>query len=438
MSRKLKPAAAFVSVALCLLCVGTASASFPGTNGEIAFGLDSGAPDQQDDIFTIGPMGQDPAPLTSGPDQDGHPSYSADGERIVFSRGPVADTGDGQIWVMNSDGSGQTQLTAGSPNEDFAPTFSPDGTRIAFHRLDSTSNQIWLMNADGSNQTQLTFPGAGDLQAYDPAFSPDGRQIAFARDSAGLLSEIWVMNVDGSGQQPLTTSPMGVRDRHPDYSPDGQRIVFAHHTGSEGNLYVMNADGTGQAQLTSGPDDDRSPVFAPDGTRVAFNSFAPGGTFSNVELVDPAGLNQNLTPVTSNAAPVRVHEPSWQPLNPPACELSGAPKSKSVKRVFVTLTCPDENVTATVAGSGKAPKPRAAAASKAKRFTIPPVNAQVPAGTPTGVLLKITRKGRKALKKAAKAGKAGKATITATLTDDLGQSTQAEFEVKFKKKKKKK
>ena len=436
MSGRVRLAAVCWTAAACLLSASSALAAFPGANGKIAFGLDSGAPPQADDIFTIDPTGQGATPLTSGPDEDGHPSYSADGERIVFARGPEANMGDGQIWVMRHDGSGQTRLTAGTPNEDFAPAFSPDGAKIAFHRYESTSNQIWIMNADGSGQTQLTFPGASGDQAYDPSFSPDGQKIVYSRSpETGTFSDIWVMNVDGSGRQQLTTVPLGVRDDHPDYSPDGQRIVFARD-GGQSDLYVINADGTGQAQLTSGPEDDVSPVFAPDGTRVAFARFASGGMFSNIALVDSAGLDQNLTPLTSNAAPIRVREPSWQPLNPPACELTGTPKSKSVKEVSVTLTCPDENAAATVAGSGKAPKPRAAVASKAKRFTIPPVDAQVPAGTPTTVLLKVPRKGRKALKKAAKAGKAGKATITATLTDDLGQSAQAEFRVEFKPKKK--
>jgi hypothetical protein len=87
-----------------------------------------------------------------------------------------------------------------------------------------------------------------------------------------------------------------------------------------------------------------------------------------------------------------------------------------------------------VEGSGKAPK--GAVASNAKKFTIPPVGAQVPEGTSTDVTLKIPKYGKKALKKAAKAGKKGKATITAALTDDLGQSSTATFKVKFKPKKK--
>ena len=90
----------------------------------------------------------------------------------------------------------------------------------------------------------------------------------------------------------------------------------------------------------------------------------------------------------------------------------------------------------TISGSGKAPKPRSLAAKKAKKFKLPPVTAAVPAGVETTVVVKVSKKGQKALKKATKAGKKGKATLTATLTDDLGQSATDTQKVKFKPRKK--
>ena len=151
-------------------------------------------------------------------------------------------------------------------------------------------------------------------------------------------------------------------------------------------------------------------------------------------------MNQNVTPLTrQRRAACRTSSPAWQPLNPPSCELGGKAASKSVKKVSVTVTCATENATRhVVQGSGKAPKPkRSLAAKKAKKFKIPPVTAAVPAGVATTVIkLKVSKKGQKALKKATKAGKKGKATLTATLTDDLGQSATDTTKVKFKPKKK--
>jgi TolB protein len=80
---------------------------------------------------------------------DGMPDYSADGKRIVFTSNRDQQ---GEIYVMNSDGSRQKRWTR-RPGDDWAPRFSPDGARIAFTQLPGT---IWLMNADGTAVKRLT------------------------------------------------------------------------------------------------------------------------------------------------------------------------------------------------------------------------------------------------------------------------------------------
>jgi Tol biopolymer transport system component len=424
-----------------LLMAGAAFAAFPGTNGKIAFVHLPGS--ASSDIFAMDPTGLNRTPLTSTPDDDYTPSWSADGEKIAFSRYPPGSPSYGQIWVMNHDGTGLTQLTTGSASaNDSAPAFSPDGSKIAFERRDGTTAQVWVMNADGSGQTRLTFPGPNGDQSLEPVFSPNGQRIAFSRiDGVSGDPGIWIMNADGSGQTALTTGSATASDSFPDFSPNGQKIVFGRSDGPQSDILVMNADGSAQSQITSGNEFDYGPVFSPDGARIAFvREYPPGYNFDDIFLADSTGLNQNVTPLTSNTAGVFDHLPDWQPLNPPACDLTGKATSKSVKNVSVTVTCA-ENATVVAEGSGKAPKaPKSglAVASKAKKFTIPPVSTQAQAGIPTTITLKIPKKGRKALKKAAKAGKKGKATITATVTDDLGQSSTDNFNVKFKAKKKKK
>jgi hypothetical protein len=176
-------------------------------------------------------------------------------------------------------------------------------------------------------------------------------------------------------------------------------------------------------------------VFSPDGTRVAFTRESDAFTSSNIVLADSTGVNGNVVPLTANAEPVRDSDPTWQPLNPPTCDVGGKATSKSVKKVSVTVSCPTENATVVAEGSGKAPKPRPVLARKAKKFSIPPVTVAVPAGVPTTITLTVSKKGQKALKKATKAGKKGKATISLTLTDDLAQTATDTQDLKFKAKK---
>jgi hypothetical protein len=103
--------------------------------------------------------------------------------------------GNWEIYVMNADGSGQTNLT-NNPAHDWGPSWSPDGRRIAFYSDRDGNWEIYVMNADGSGQTNLTNNPADD---WGPSWSPDGRRIAFFSDRDGNR-EIYVMNADGSGQ----------------------------------------------------------------------------------------------------------------------------------------------------------------------------------------------------------------------------------------------
>jgi Tol biopolymer transport system component len=428
--------AACVAVAATLLMAGGAFAAFPGSNGQIAAVHLSGAPGSSQDIFAFGPGGGQRVQLTDTADDDAFPSYSADGERIVFSRGPAGSEGNGEIWVMNADGSGQTRLTSGpAAANDHDPVISPDDKRIAFTREVSGQNQIWVMNADGSNQTQITFTnGAGD-RGSGPVFSPDGSKIIFVQfDGAVGCHAIAAMNPDGSGQTALTTPSAGFDTFQPDVSPDGRRIVFDRYDQSQDDLWIMNADGSGQAALTSGSNYwDLSPAFAPDGEKVAFERNAPGFTVANIFTVDPTGVDQNPTPLTSNAAPVQDFEPGWQPLNPPSCELGGKASSKSIKRIRVRVKCVNENATVTVRGSGKAPwARRSAVAAKTRKFKLPAVTVKVKRGVRKTIKLKVSAKGQRALKQALQTGRKGKAKIVATSTDDLGQRSKDSRKVKFK------
>lgn len=85
-----------------------------------------------------------------------------------------------------------------------------------------------------------------------PNWSPNGEQIVFASDRDGEWA-IYVMNRDGSEVQKLTDNPEG--DFEPTFSPDGAYIAFRRNTGNPGpsgaNIYVMRTDGTDIQCVTS-------------------------------------------------------------------------------------------------------------------------------------------------------------------------------------------
>src|SRR5215203_3241035 len=86
----------------------------------------------------------------------------------------------GRIQVINADGTGQTQLTAGGSILDDDPVYSPDGSRIAFNRRNGFKTDICIMNADGTNVvTVISSDVTSESHNRDPSWSPDGSKFVF-------------------------------------------------------------------------------------------------------------------------------------------------------------------------------------------------------------------------------------------------------------------
>ncbi|GIV01726.1 MAG: hypothetical protein KatS3mg015_0556 [Fimbriimonadales bacterium] len=121
-------------------------------------------------------------------------------------------------------------------------------TFIAFESTRDGNFEIYVMNADGTNQTNLTNNAAIDS---GPVWSADGSKIAFVSDRDGN-DEVYVMNADGTNQTRLTNNP-APSDRFPVWSPDGSKIAFVSDRDGNVEIYVMNADGTSQTRPDEQP-----------------------------------------------------------------------------------------------------------------------------------------------------------------------------------------
>src|SRR5207249_3093789 len=91
--------------------------------------------------------------------------------------------------------------------------------------------EVYAMNADGTGQTNLTNNAAADK---DPAWSTDGGKIAFVSDRNGHV-DILVMNADGTGATALTND--AAIDSSPSWSPDGAKIAFSSNRAG-GNIDI--------------------------------------------------------------------------------------------------------------------------------------------------------------------------------------------------------
>jgi Tol biopolymer transport system component len=100
---------------------------------------------------------------------------------------------------MDPDGSNLQRLTR---RPGFQPDWSPDGSRIVFGSLDGHDGEVFVMNADGSDLIRLT---RNRFEETLPAWSPDGLTIAFA-SRRDRNTDIYLMNAEGSDQVRLTHS----------------------------------------------------------------------------------------------------------------------------------------------------------------------------------------------------------------------------------------
>lgn len=314
------------------------------------------------EIFLMNPDGSDLQRLTNNSYGDGFPKLSPDGKKILFestrNRTTLEPQNTSDLFVMDTDGNGQTFLTRGASSG-----WSPDGKRIAFHRSSSgglcetgifdpnappqcpinpnpgapsRDSDIFVANLDdllnGVGPINLINDGA--LTVDDDAdWSPDGSKIAFTRHTSVDTStacraggcaypdtRIWVMNTDGTGLHQLPIDG-GYEERSPAWSPDGTKIAFSCRAGgSDFELCVMNADGSGRVQLTNNTVGELTPTWSTDGTKIAFhrtnvlddpnNPTGTRGTQIFVINADGTGEMQ-LTYRASPSELTRSWFPSW-------------------------------------------------------------------------------------------------------------------------------
>src|SRR5215212_1412375 len=128
-------------------------------------------------------------------------------QRTIFRPIVYASTqsGNSEIWIAKVDGSDPVQLTfaqdPSSPDAN-APSWSPDGSKIVFWSgFDHGYGNIFTMNPDGTGRTQLTFTPAPE-SSDNPIWAANGQAILFDTNRDGSV-ETWIMNADGSGQHAL-------------------------------------------------------------------------------------------------------------------------------------------------------------------------------------------------------------------------------------------
>jgi TolB protein len=198
-------------------------------------------------------------------------SWSRVAEAIVFSSSRGRHD---EIYFIDDAGSpGDEEAITGRDNYmAYEPSFSPDGQWVVFesHPVDvETQGVITKYRLDHTVAYQALTDPAEDCR--QPNWSPMGDMISYQRLAGGQW-DIWVMNADGTGKRQVTTGPGDKTDAS--FSPDGQWIIYSSDQDIEyANLFVIPAQGGETIRVTDYDGYDGAPSWGSDG-RIVFESYA--------------------------------------------------------------------------------------------------------------------------------------------------------------------
>ncbi|BDC98953.1 carboxypeptidase regulatory-like domain-containing protein [Persicobacter psychrovividus] len=170
--------------------------------------------------------------------------WSADGKYLLY---PVYD----KLYRIDYNGSGLTQLATAPADRHFAEVeWAPNSSKLVCRVVGNAigDDELYLMNTNGSGQELLIGDATGTLGS--PTFSVDSKKVWYTRDKSGHDAadgrqlDASIFSIDLSSKQITaleTEKPSGFNDHHPRLSPSGANIIFQsgpNNFGAATQIYI--------------------------------------------------------------------------------------------------------------------------------------------------------------------------------------------------------
>ncbi|HVO50935.1 MAG TPA: protein kinase [Thermoanaerobaculia bacterium] len=219
-------------------------------------------------IWRVAATGGSLERVMSGTGSAVHPSFSRDGDRLVFA----SYTRDVDILLLDRMSGFMSRIATSADDE--TPALAPDGSAVAFMSNRSGAPDLWIQEIrngriENSSARRLASLPKGIAA---PAFAPDGRFVAFFTVTEGHRA-IWAVPLDGGAAFPLVQAPSD--NMHPAYAPDMSRLAFVSNQSGRFSIWVValkngRPDGDPWPATAGAPGEELFPAWAPDGRRIAF------------------------------------------------------------------------------------------------------------------------------------------------------------------------
>jgi Tol biopolymer transport system component len=214
------------------------------------------------------------------------PVFSPDGKFVAYVENSSDPCG---ICLLELSTCDVTDLTYG-----WSPDWSPDGKWIVY----VWAREIYKINVETEESMQLTAEG------FFPDWSPNNQYVAFSinsGDSAGLYI------IDSSGNSMHSVGDWGWLE--PDWHRQGSMLTFIGWIDNKGGVCIVDTNGSNANLILEGGD---SPVFSPDGSKIAYVS--ENDNYYDIFLINTDGTNEvqlTFEPESDNG--YMSCEPAWSP-----------------------------------------------------------------------------------------------------------------------------